>query len=233
MPNTFTGLVLFVLLLAPGFVFLLISERGLVAGREVSALRETAALGLSSIVFDTLAVLLALTVAKLTAIDGPDLGRLVAKGSTYAQDEYGLVAGWFVAALLLACLLAACAAGVLNRTDRAAGLRTHPPFSLLFRPTGGTQYVSAWWKILVDQSVHPDKSRYVSCHLDDGRRIDGWLYSVNHEAKDGPDRELVLSAPLTLADESGSETIIAGGAVTISASRMQLLAVRYLDPPVV
>jgi hypothetical protein len=227
-PSTFTGLVLFVLLLAPGFAFLLVSERGVVAVRQTTPLRQTATIGLASVVWDIAAVLVLAAAVRFTPLRGPNLDNLMAEGLDYARRSYRSSAGWLIALVVVACVLSVLFAGVLNRTDRLAVLRDRAPISWLFPESGGTEHVSAWWKVLVDPNVHEGMRRYATCYLEDGSSIRGWVASASPDVRDSPDRELVLWAPLVFIDWSGKRTELEKGAATVSSGRMLFLHVRYL-----
>src|SRR4051794_3010044 len=114
MPTTFVSLVIFVLLLAPGFTYTLVAERGRVSGRESTVLRETSAIALSSIVFDLVAGLILLVVAWLLPAPQFNADRLVKNGTPYAKDHYVSISVWSVALVALACLLAVVTAGLVN-----------------------------------------------------------------------------------------------------------------------
>ena len=87
MPNTIVGLLIFILLLTPGFVYLLASERGPSPVRELSVLRETATVGLGSAVQPGCShCLRSLRVAAPGVT--PDVGELIRTGESYAQDNY-------------------------------------------------------------------------------------------------------------------------------------------------
>lgn len=228
MPSTFTGLVLFILLLAPGFAFLLVSERGVVAVRQTTPLRQAATIGLASVVWDIVALSVLAAAVRLTPLRGPNVDRLMADGLDYAKRTYRSSAVWLVALMVVACVLSVVFAGVLNRTDRLAGLRGRAPVSWLFPPSGGTEHVSAWWKVLVDPNLHPGMRRYATCHLEDGSSIRGWVASASPDVRDSPDRELVLWAPLVFTDWSGKSTSLDKGAATVSSGKMLFMHVRYL-----
>lgn len=228
MPSSITGLVIFVLLLAPGFVSLLISERGRVSGRELSVLRETATISLSSAAFDVIAWLLLAIAIWALPIHGPKLNDLAASDNLYLRSHWVGTTGWLLLLVGTASLCAAAWAVVLNRTDRLRIVLARRPLVWMMPSNGGTEYVSAWWKLLIDPSMHPDLDRYVTCALNDGTSIAGWLYSASHEAEETADRELILEAPLVLIDAKGVQEKLATGALTVSARSLKYLYVRYM-----
>jgi hypothetical protein len=224
LPTTFIGLVIFVVLLAPGLVHLLISERGPFPGREVSPLRETANIALSSILFDLLAVGV-FGLVRIAAPDRtPDVGRLVREGAPYMRANYLSLAWWFTGFLILACVLALVWAAILNSTDRLRWFQSRWPARVLF-PTVGVQFMSAWWKLLMEKE--PDYERRVTCRLEDGSSIEGWLMSLNPDVEEKPDRDITLSAPLVFRDVKGELREESYGAVAISGRRIIELYVDY------
>src|SRR4029453_14306244 len=109
MPTTLSGLLLFVALLSPGFCFLLRRER-VVAGRRLSAFRETVAIVFASVVTLGVAFGLFTLVHLLLPTHTPDVGRLVRTSGGYAKQEYAYLSLWAIGVLLSACLLAFAAA---------------------------------------------------------------------------------------------------------------------------
>jgi Family of unknown function (DUF6338) len=175
-PTTLVGLLLFVALLAPGFTYLLIAERGPLPVRGVSVLRETASVALASVLFNAAAVI---TVAVLRAVAPgltPDTGRLVREGLPYLRTHYAAVAWWSAGTLCLACLLAFVGATVLNVTHRLASFRRKPLLRRLFPPSG-VAHISAWWKLL--RNEEPRRRRRITCQLENGASVEGWLLSLN------------------------------------------------------
>lgn len=101
MPSSFTGLVLFVLLLAPGFTFAAQRERR-APRRQRSAFGETVLLGLTSFLCD-IAALLVFGALRATIPDHtPDVGMLVREGRTYFDANYAYITWWVVGLLALA-----------------------------------------------------------------------------------------------------------------------------------
>jgi hypothetical protein len=226
LPTSFVGLTLFVVLLAPGMAFLLVGERGRVATRETSVLRETAMVALNSLVFDVLAVLFILQLPRWRWAHLPDLDAWTADGSAYARKHYQSLSGWFVGAVLLACVLAMVWAAILNRTERLRWLRQRPPVRWMF-PKSGTEHVSAWWKVLIEENDDTAKRR-VTCCLDDGSEIQGMLLSLNPSVQETPDREITLSEPLVFTDSKGNVRNKPHGAATVSAARISYMYVEYI-----
>jgi hypothetical protein len=141
MPTTLVGLLIFIVLLAPGFTSLLIAERGPRPGRSVSVLRETADIALSSLVFDLVALAAFGAVRTLAPSRTPEVGRLVRDAQSYFRERYLFLTWWGVSILLFACFLAILWAATLNSLGGILGLQARWPLRLLF-PQGGVQFVS-------------------------------------------------------------------------------------------
>lgn len=225
MPSTFVGLLLFVVLLAPGLTYLLVAERGPLPVRGLSVLRESATVALTSIVFNGIALLAFAVTRALGPGLTPDVGRAVREGLPYLRTHYVAVTWWAVGVLGLACVLAGSWGIVLNATDRLATLRRRRWLRVL-SPVGGVAHVSSWWKLLIDKE--PDRRRRVTCHLDDGTRVEGWLLSLNAGVEETGDRDLALSAPLTVTASSGDVREVRFGAVSLSARHIVAMYVDYL-----
>jgi hypothetical protein len=226
LPNTFVGLLVFVLLLAPGFAYLLVAERGPVPVREVTVLRETATVALGSMIANCL-VLAAFGVVRAFAPSfTPDVGALVRNPERYARYHYLSLAWWFVALLAIACLAASAWAGVLNSADRRARLREVKPFRWL-HPAGGVHFNSAWWKAFREEQ--PGCARRVTCHLEDGSSVEGWLRSFNVDVEETADRGLVLTAPLAIVSADGKARTEPYGAVLVSERRIIDIYVDYQE----
>jgi hypothetical protein len=226
LPNTFVALLLFVLLLAPGFAYLLVAERGPVPVREVTVLRETATVALGSVIANFL-VLAAFGILRAFAPTiTPDVGALVRRPELYARSHYLSLAWWLVALLAIACLAASAWAGVLNSADRRARLRDAKLFRWL-HPEGGVHFNSAWWKAFREEQS--DCARRVTCRLEDGSSVEGWLRSFNVGVEETADRGLILTAPLILTSPNGKARAESYGAVLVSERRIVDIYVDYQE----
>src|ERR1700735_1553324 len=156
MPTTLTGLLLFVVLLLPGFAYLVGKERH-GTERHTSPFRETVAIVAASVtseaaVLAVFAVLRWLLPSSLT----PDLGALIHHGSTYAAVHYRSLAAWGFGTLAIAVL--------------GAYLATVPRVRGWFRwlPAAGKyphySTVSGWWLLFEDWPG--EREAQVTCALD-------------------------------------------------------------------
>jgi hypothetical protein len=230
-PSNLVGLLLFVVLLAPGFVHVLRREAER-PQRPISAFRETVLLALVSVTCD-LAVLGLVVPARLLIPQlTPDVDALIRDPGGYARGHYTLIIVWGLALLIAACLLAVALANgeLTSRAGRLArrlpGLRWLAP-----PPARSVQPISAWWRLFQEHN-HPDARIYVGCELDDGSYVAGWLYSYTPDVPETGDRDLVLAAPLEMCPAGATEStqLERVGAIVVSARRLISLHVTYVDP---
>jgi Family of unknown function (DUF6338) len=209
-PTNVAGLLLFVALLAPGFMYVLRREAER-PQQPVSAFRETVALAFVSVTCDLVVLLLILVPARILIPQStPDVGALVREPGAYVREYYALLAAWGAGLLAVACLLGATLASS-DLSDRAGqfvrripGLRWLAP-----SPTRRVQPVSAWWR-LFHAHDHLNARIYVGCELDDGSYVAGWLYSYTPDLPETGDRDLVLTAPVQLCAAGATDERAAG-----------------------
>ena len=107
-PSTILGLVLFIVLLVPGFAYVLRSERRIPVAQQ-SAFRETIRIVFASVACLTvIGLALALLRWRYPSLT-PDVGGLV-RDPAAARDNYVSLAWWSFAGLLAATALGAVAA---------------------------------------------------------------------------------------------------------------------------
>jgi hypothetical protein len=212
MPSSLVGLFLFIVLLAPGFCFI-IQRESRTASREFSTFRETATLALIS--FSCNAVVL-ITFAGLRALlpkHTPDVGRLVREGKPYLIANYAYLSSWALGLLAVSCVLALL-------------LGTHQPkFARIV--TRSVTPTSAWWELF---GLYPNARIYVGCELEDGSYLGGELFTYNTEMRETGDREVTLSAPIRYRLPGKSAiTLKDVSAVSVSARRVKFMTVSYLE----
>lgn len=181
LPSTFVGVLLFLWLVTPGFLF------GVLAGRRraaaaTSAFHETAQVIVASVVFSGLgAALAALVVAILPA--RLSLRSLILDGRAYLGQHAGSAALFLLTQIVIACLLAWAADGLERR--RTASRTGQPPPQL--------RTESAWNRLL---GAHPPgASTHVWLRLTSGTEFRGRVLGFGHEI-DVDERELVLTNPI-------------------------------------
>jgi Family of unknown function (DUF6338) len=227
MPTTLTGLLLFVVLLLPGFAYLVGKERH-GTERHASPFRETVAIVAASVTSEIFVLTLFGVVRWLWPSGTPDVGRLVRTPGSYLAgtqanpSHYGLVGVWGLIALGAATFVA-YAATVPSVRRVASNLALIGPY-----PHDST--VSGWWMLF--QKYADGRSIEVGCLLDDGSYVTGMLASFNTSADDSPERDLLLGAPILYQPPGASEPIpydVSGAC--ISASRIVTMFVAYVESP--
>lgn len=217
-PSTLTGILLFLVLLLPGFVFITLRERHQPT-RKLSVFRETSIVVAATIAAYVLPSLLVFIAVLLSAAFRSEVAHALSGPAEYAAAHpfraFGALAIWVIVGAALGALL---------------GSRPLRPF-LISTPGG-----SAWWKLFQPDKtvISGDYSTEVTATLEDGSVITGTLYSWNRDAEDTPDREFTLQAPLWLqAHDSDTVVELDAATMAISARVLRYFTVRYViaDPP--
>ena len=111
MPTTLTGLLLFVVLLLPGFAYAVGKERN-ATGQQLTPFRETAAVVAASVSFELVVLGIFAVIRTLWPSLTPDVGALIRDGRSYLRGggsqpgHYGQVALWTIGMLAVATVLA-------------------------------------------------------------------------------------------------------------------------------
>jgi len=175
-PQTAAALLAFLALVAPGIVFQNLHERRQPAVDQ-TPFREVSSIALASLSFSILSVLLLAVVRACVPAIMPDPGRWLREGTRYFQGNYRLVAGFFLAELVLAIGLATAWSWVRSRGRAASIVKVSAWYHVFreLRPKGTDTYV----RVSIQSGVE---------HV--GKVID---YSTDVEVAD---RELFLGEPL-------------------------------------
>jgi hypothetical protein len=225
MPTTLVGLVLFVVLLAPGLIFFLVRDARKPA-RELSAFRETAVVVLVGFLCDIVVLLVfALFRTKFVSLT-PDVDALVKHPATYIGDHLPFVSWWSLGLVSLACVVG----GALGRFDevRRPGFKKAFPW-LTCKPLflGPIRFRSTWYLMMHEPR---DVDIYCGCVLDDGSYIGGKLASFNTDVAETEDRELVLVQPMRFrAPDADEVQDWRASAVVVNAHHLRLLQIDYVD----
>lgn len=222
MPTTLVGLLLFVVLLAPGLIFLA-RARVTRPVSKPSALREAARLGLLSVASDLGAIALFGVARGVFPNHTPDVGGLIRDPSRYFRSHYAYLVLWGTALLVVACILALLGAVALSS---AAGQKilSWRGLALLVPPSVDYAREPAWWQLFTNR---PERI-HVGCQLDDGTYVAGFLSTFSAESDETPDRELVLAGDLKIRVVGGALEDYPASALVVSARRLQYLAVTYV-----
>ena len=105
MPTTLSSLVIFVVLLLPGFAYLVGKERH-GTERHASPFRETVAIVAASVASETAVLAIFVVLRWLRPSWTPDGGALIHNGRAYAASHYHSLAAWGFGMLAVATALA-------------------------------------------------------------------------------------------------------------------------------
>jgi hypothetical protein len=213
-PSTWLSVVLFLLFIAPGLLFDLLSTRRRV-GQPESTFREISRVVLASLGFTAVGLLVVVVVRVVRPAWMPDPRLLLAHGHSYLIDHYAAVAG----ALAIQTFVALAAAGALHLV--LAHKRKGPPL----------RSVSSWKTVLRDECP-PAHAPYVRIRQADGGVLIGMVgqYSVD---LDQADREIVLAPPLFVQPAEGELRAVPGEwqRIVVPGSNVASLAVQYRPAP--
>ncbi len=224
MPTTLTGLLLFVVMLLPGFAYLVGKERH-GTERRLSPFRETVAIVAASITSELVVLVIFAIMRILWPSITPNVGALLREGRVYLtgstghRGHYGQFAIWGLGLLVAAVLLAyfATKPSIRRRLEWLTGPYPHE------------STVSAWW-ILFERWAR-NRNIELACMLDDGSAVRGQFGSFNISADDSPDRDLILQKPLYYRPAGATqETLYDVAAVCCPARRIVALFVQYSEP---
>jgi hypothetical protein len=225
-PTTLTGLLLFVVLLLPGFAYLVGKERH-GTERRLSPFRETVAIVAASITSELVVLAVFSGIRALWPTGTPDVGALIADGGAYLRGTPGHPGHYRVVAIWGMVLLIAATLGAYLATKPAA--RSWGEKLKLTGPYPHDSTVSAWWVLF--QRWPNGRDVQVACMLDDGSAIRGRFGSFNTSAEDSPDRDLILQEPIFYRPPGGTtEVLYDMSTVCFPARRIVALFVNYSEP---
>lgn len=228
MPSNLLGLLLFVVLLLPGFAFLTRRER-FTPALHYSAFREVATIGIVSISCNAAALTVFGLIRMGSASLTPDVGALVRSDrGTYVTDHYRTVGGWAALVLLLATMIGAFAGTPPQRALSWDRLRRTPLRGWLERFDGQPiEPVSAWTRVFHREVRNVLVS--VSCELVDDTVVEGLLVYANSSVDETGDRSLVLGQPARIRRGDSAWTEWGPSFVVMSAAQIRFMGVGYWD----
>lgn len=231
MPTSLVGLLIFVVLLAPGLAFVVQRETHFVP-RTASAFRETAVVILASVIANSITLCIFSLVRFIWPGLTPDPGQLLASPDKYFSANYALVSGWTAILLAIATLLGALAAlppGPVLSAWRKLPSALQPQW--LEDIGNPIVYKSAWSRLmhLRPEDYDGPIDVWVSCELQDGTYLAGPLFSLNPDVDEDADRELIIMAPVSYRSPTSTSTEeLEVGAVTVSARNLKYVAWSYV-----
>jgi hypothetical protein len=226
-PTTLISLLIFIVLLLPGFAYLVGKERN-GTGQHASPFRETVAVVAASVTSEITVLIVFAIIRRIWPSHTPDVGALIRnpgaylRGTSTAPGHYAQVTIWAAGLLALATAGAYWAANAKVRRAIEwlpfTGDYPHP------------STVSAWWLLLEDWPRHKADVQ-VTCTLDDGSAVQGVVRAFNHSADDSPDRELILGKPIRIRLPSAAEMIdYNAGYACVSAARIVIMFASHVQP---
>jgi Family of unknown function (DUF6338) len=235
MPTTLTGLLLFVVMLLPGFAYLVGKERH-GTERRLSPFRETVAIVAASITSELIVLVVFAGIRVLWPSVTPDVGALIRDGRAYLSGNSGHPGHYRIVVAWAAALLAAAALGAYLATKpqiRRVGVNKPKIGRLIEKVIGPYPHdstVSAWW--ILFERWPKGRDVQVACMLDDGSAVRGRFGSFNTSAEDSPDRDLILQEPIFYrpTGETAREVPYNMSAVCCPARRIVALFVAYSEP---
>jgi hypothetical protein len=222
-PSSLTGLLLFVILLLPGFAYNSVRARRR-PDRQLTALQETVIIVTASLAaLVVTGVVFAIIRALLPGVT-PDVRAALFSTHTYLQAHYVQSAWWAVAFLAVAIV---GAVGVAEAQESQWLRRSRYLRGLAAPPDPSTQ--SGWW-IAFRPGLDAGHAVHVGCTLDDGSYVSGRLRSYSQVAEDTADRDLVLRAPIMVRPRGATEAREVPNItwMTISARHIVTMAVTYV-----
>jgi hypothetical protein len=222
-PSDVVGLLLFVVLLWPGFAYSAVRARRR-PERQVTSLRETVSIVAAS-VSSIVAVGAGFAVLRAAWPRAtPDVGRLLFDARPYLRTHYVSVTWWGLGLLLAAVGGAACVAGAQS-SEWVRGVR----LSRWLASDPDPSTMSAWWVMFTEYD--PDEVElHLGCSLDDGSYVSGVLQAYSQLGADVPDRDLVLGPPLAVrpAGATAPTPMDRAGRMAVSARHIVTLTVSYV-----
>jgi hypothetical protein len=227
-PSDLTGVVLFIVLLWPGFAYSTIRARRR-PDRQLTPLRETVVIIIASLTaLAATGVVFGIVRAFWPSVT-PDVRSLIFRPHAYLQTHYVSTA-WWAAGFLAVAILGAIGVAVVQSSEHVAGIRG---LGWLAAPPDSST-MSAWWIAFSGRDVRREQI-HVGCQLDDGSYVSGRLATYSQVAEDSADRDLVLRAPISVRPAGGArlEVIERAALMTLSARHIVTMTVTYVrrNPP--
>lgn len=214
LPSTFLGLLLFLLLVTPGFLYNAMAARRRVLQDE-STFMEISRVVLASVGFSTVSVAILLAVHAGRPHPELDLGRLATVGELYVRQKAGVLITYAAIELALACLIATGANWLIPWVVRKITGRKPPRLKA----------ESAWTPLI--HACPVDASPHAWVRLRSGLEVRGKIQAYGHEI-DVSDRELVLGPPLEVRYPNQPSELPQWQYFVIQGSDIESLAVKYV-----
>lgn len=227
-PSSLLGLVLFVALLAPGFAYVLLRERTTPRG-VFSPFRESLTVVFASVACLAAVALLHTGLRALLPDHTLNVRELVRDPASYAREHHVSVAWWS-----FALLVGAVGIGVAAAHPRVLDISKRLGFSRVLGSMTGSNggsidTRSAWHKVMHMYDEEGAGPIFVGASMDDGSYVQGRLYSFSPVPEETQDREILLSAPISLTSKEGLTGRVDAQFSVISARRIVRLDVKHFE----
>jgi hypothetical protein len=225
-PSGLTGVLAFIVLLWPGFVYNSIRARHR-PERQLTSLQETIAIVTASLTAVAVTGMVFGLIRVIWPGETPDVRSLLFQPHAYLQAHY-VATAWWGGAFILVAVLGAAGVAFAQGSARFAGTG---PFRLLAPPPDPSS-MSSWWIAFSGRDPAREEI-HVGCAMDNGSFISGRLYSYSQLAADSADRDLVLRAPLSVraAGSTDVQPIERAALITVSARNIVSMTVTYVRKP--
>lgn len=235
-PTNTVSLVLFVVLLAPGFLAGVARSRATPSAAQ-TAFRETVTVIFLSLVAWCFVGLLAAAVRGI-APEGwtPNVGAL-ARNSTQEWQSRNVFLTWWAIGLVVSACVAGYFLGRLTSSDSAKSIGR-------WLTPGPTSHHSAWYLTLAPDAEYfdsdastntltPGGPTVITLVLDDGSVIIGDVLSFSPNTPENVDRELVLTAPIFIKAGANPELDdeLTDGVLVVSNRHIKYFTVQKFTEP--
>lgn len=227
MPSTFTGLILFALLVTPGAAYVAVRQRR-IPRRDRSIFGEMVTVVVASFVACTIAAFGGWTVSQAIPEHALDPATLISKPQQYIAANLTQFSLWLWA-FVVAATIVAFVGGLIANKFRKIHPSSHSAWGVLF--DRDSSWVTGKQPSRKDAADNRNETVHISCLLDDGTWITGYYGTANTRSEEIVDRDLVLQAPIKCRFPNETETtLFPSSAVCISARRITSMFVSYIDP---
>lgn len=211
MPTSVASLAIFIVLLAPGLVYLAARE-GRYPAVKRTALRESGTVALISLVADVVVLIVFGTVRGLLPERTPDVGALIREPEQFVEAYYLSASLWALGMLLVACI----GAGVVGRL--------HPVLA------SEKAMRSAWVLAFDDPRRREGVGIWVECQLLSGGYVAGYLRRFSTTPDDDDGRDLTIEGPVRFR-AAGSDTVVERNVnlMIVPASSVEALTVSFVE----
>jgi hypothetical protein len=237
-PTTLTGVLLFVVLLLPGFAYQIGKERR-GSERTTSVLRETATVVAVSVASE----LFVFAATSWLWSRHIDFGRLVREPREYFLSHPATIGWWAIGLLAGACVVAYLVTLLRGREvprwghrvarglKRIRGKKRRPVFAVARWVWRQITYVHpstmSAWGVLFGDAKRPEV--LVDIRLTDGAWVSGALIAYSTVGADTPDRDLILGPPIKFRGSKGKNlNDYPTSALVISARQISAMFTTFL-----